>query len=278
MDAAEVTFDSAYPNCGKVIQEGFKVLQNWSQTPVGLNYLSESFKTCAPLTSKAEAEALINWVLDGLTGMAMLDYPYSTDYGISLPAWPVNTTCKIFVDDVKKGVPVGQAFADAIGTFYNNTKNNTCYNITTDIPDWGGCCGWDYLACTEVYLPAATRNDSIFPYQPWNFTNDNLTCEQQFNVGIRADWPVIQWGNLYEVNAQDGSNIIFSNGLLDPWHTSGVLENRSDTLIAIVIPEAGHHLDLWAPNKADPIYVTEARKREQTIIAGWLSDYWHKSV
>ena len=55
------------------------------------------------------------------------------------------------------------------------------------------------------------------------------------------------------------SNIIFSNGELDPWHAGGVLENVSDQSIAIFIKDSAHHLDLRLPNAADPQTLTDAR-------------------
>ena len=55
------------------------------------------------------------------------------------------------------------------------------------------------------------------------------------------------------------SNIIFSNGELDPWHAGGVLENVSEESIAIYIKDSAHHTDLRLPNEADPKTLTEAR-------------------
>lgn len=46
----------------------------------------------------------------------------------------------------------------------------------------------------------------------------------------------VQWGGR---NIAAGSNIVFSNGLLDPWHGGGVLEDVSRSLTAVVIPEVG---------------------------------------
>ena len=46
----------------------------------------------------------------------------------------------------------------------------------------------------------------------------------------------LQWGGK---RIESASNIVFSNGLLDPWSGGGVLHNISDSLVAVIIPEGG---------------------------------------
>ena len=62
----------------------------------------------------------------------------------------------------------------------------------------------------------------------------------------------------------------FSNGLLDPWSSGGVLKSQSDSVVAIVIPNGAHHLDLRGSNKADPADVISARNLEKKYIASWI--------
>ena len=65
----------------------------------------------------------------------------------------------------------------------------------------------------------------------------------------------------------------YSNGHLDPWSGGGVLKSISDSLVAIVIKDGAHHLDLRASNPADPDDVIAARKLERQYIEQWIKDY-----
>ena len=42
---------------------------------------------------------------------------------------------------------------------------------------------------------------------------------------------------------------------------------------AVIIPEGGHHLDLFFANDADPASVTEARRVEVENMHKWVSGY-----
>ena len=64
----------------------------------------------------------------------------------------------------------------------------------------------------------------------------------------------------------------FSNGGRDPWSGGGQLESVSDSLIAIFIPEAAHHLDLRSSNPADPQSVIDARNQEKEIFRKWIKE------
>lgn len=68
-------------------------------------------------------------------------------------------------------------------------------------------------------------------------------------------------------------HVYFSNGLLDPWSAGGVKTTLSETLVAIVIPEGAHHLDLRASNPSDPHSVIVARHAEKEIVQQWIVQY-----
>ena len=42
-------------------------------------------------------------------------------------------------------------------------------------------------------------------------------------------------------------------------HGGGVLKNLSDSLVAVIIPEGAHHIDLMFSNELDPPSVQQAR-------------------
>ncbi len=71
-------------------------------------------------------------------------------------------------------------------------------------------------------------------------------------------------------NITASSNIVFSNGLLDPWSTGGVTKSLSDSLVAIIIPEGAHHIDLRGQDPNDPPSVVKARELEKQFIQKWL--------
>jgi hypothetical protein len=266
-DAATATFAAAVPGCDVAIQKAINLMFQLAVTSGGRAQLSQKFQLCTPLQSIDDAYNLIYWAVAGLEDMCMLDYPYPTNYGISVSAWPVNNTCARvlqFQNDLVYGLAYG------IGTFYNNSGNWPCYDYNKDVPDFETCCGWNYLYCTVTYLPAGSSG--MFPPSPWNATADIEACKSQFGVDLDIYWPIVHWGSMNAI--KQANNIIFSNGLLDPWHTQGVLTNLSDSLIAIVIPAAAHHLDLRAPNPADPIYVRTARDQEDAIIGGWIHQFF----
>jgi hypothetical protein len=117
-----------------------------------------------------------------------------------------------------------------------------------------------------------------------------------------SNWYDTIYGGRHIVNS--ASNIIFSNGRLDPWSTAGVfniesspdlqrdkvnsqknylaynfvpgltIQYLSRTMIAIVMDLGGHHTDLMYSNLLDPPCVQYARLFERQSIVTWIDDFW----
>lgn len=69
-----------------------------------------------------------------------------------------------------------------------------------------------------------------------------------------------------------GSNIIFLNGIEDPWRWAGNMEWRDETRPSIVIDciDCGHCVDLYTPTANDSRNLIKARSTIAQYVAQWL--------
>lgn len=121
-------------------------------------------------------------------------------------------------------------------------------------------------------MPFASRaSTSMFPPSEWNEKSNSAYCKAMYGELPQYSWALDYFGGYKPIkDFMKTSNIIFSNGELDPWHAGGVLENVSDQTISIYIENSAHHLDLRLPNEADPDSVKAARQLETEWIAKFI--------
>ena len=129
-------------------------------------------------------------------------------------------------------------------------------------------------------------------------------CDDPFGDYGYPHTPSDPWSTQYDVvyggvNIGSHSNIIFSNGLLDPWSAAGVYktdptpsgrsrpsqhdsleqglylqELNDNDLVALIMEYGGHHTDLMYSSDKDPPSIRMAREIEQKYISKWVETWW----
>ncbi|KAL0555311.1 hypothetical protein IC582_009254 [Cucumis melo] len=264
-------FKSESQNCYRVIKESWHLIDITSTHPQGPQLLRKSFKFC----KEAEAESIKNWLSTAILYTAMTDYPTPSNFLNPLPAYPVKQMCKA-IDDSRTGNDTFAKLYGAANVYYNYTGTATCFDLDDD-SDPHDLGDWTWQACTEMILPTGgNTKESIFPASTWHFADRLHFCKTFFDVEPRRIWIPTHFGghNIERVLKRFGSNIIFFNGLRDPWSGGGVLKNISSTIIAIVAKEGAHHVDLRFSSAEDPKWLKDVRQQELSIIEDWLSQYY----
>merc|ERR1719198_2429624 len=114
----------------------------------------------------------------------------------------------------------------------------------------------------------------MFPPYEWNNAAYTTQCLDMFLQQPQYDWVFEYYGGKYpRKDFMKASNIIFSNGELDPWHSGGVMEKLNDETLVLYIGDSAHHLDLRLPHVDDPNSVKMARVYETQAIAKWIDEY-----
>lgn len=259
--------------CDSLVRKAFSDLFALGQTASGRAQLTSTFKMCKSI-GEDDVLDLARFQQVAWDTLAMGNYPYPFNYltggGPLLPAWPVRAACAQTIATFVATNDTLQALNQGSGLYNNATQDVKCYDLPDD-DEYDGI--WDYQWCTET-LPQETyfATDGVqdmFWNAPVNKTFVQERCQKLWGVQPRPEWIVESYG--VQSQLRYASNIVFSNGLYDPWSSAGVLKNISDSVVAILIPEGGHHLDLFFSNSEDPESVRFARAFELAQISKWIS-------
>ncbi|XP_014462073.2 lysosomal Pro-X carboxypeptidase [Alligator mississippiensis] len=261
-------FKKSGKGCSESIRNSWEAIKRVSSTGEGLQWLSSAFHLCSPLKSSQDAAALKAWLSETWVNLAMVNYPYKADFLQPLPAWPIQVVCKFLKDPSLSDKLLLQNIFQAVNIYYNYSGVASCLNISHTATKNLGEVGWYYQACTEMVMPMCTDGvNDMFEPQKWDFQAFSEECFKLWGVRPRPSWITSVYGGK---NISSHSNIIFSNGGLDPWSGGGVTQNITNSLVAIVIPEGAHHLDLRSSNPCDPKSVRQARALEVHYMKQWI--------
>ncbi|KAK2505776.1 hypothetical protein MC885_019183 [Smutsia gigantea] len=237
MKIVTTDFRKSGPNCSESIRKSWDAISRLARTGSGLHWLSEALHLCTPLTNSQDVQHLKDWISETWVNLAMVDYPYESNFLQPLPAWPIKVVCQYLKNPNVSDLQLLQNIFQALNVYYNYSGQVRCLNISETATGNLGSLGWSY----------------------------------QWGVRPRPSWITAVYGGK---NISSHTNIIFSNGELDPWSGGGVTKDITDTLVAVTIPDGAHHLDLRASNAFDPTTVLVARSFEVRHMKQWIRDFY----
>ncbi|XP_039156545.1 lysosomal Pro-X carboxypeptidase isoform X2 [Eucalyptus grandis] len=249
-DIVSNDFKRESTSCFNTIKASWNALISEGQKENGLSQLTRMFRLCRELKN---TEELVNWLDSAYSYLAMV--------------------CRK-IDGCPDGTSILERVSEGVGVYYNHTGEVNCFELDDD-PH--GMNGWNWQACTEMVMPLSSSPDtSMFPTYDFNFSAFKEECWTDFKVNPRPRWITTEFGGKdFMTDLKTfGSNIIFSNGFLDPWSGGSVTQNVSDSIVALNMQEGAHHLDLRAATAEDPNWLVEQRATEIRVIKKWLSDYY----
>jgi len=263
-------FTDVNPECSATVRRSWGIILENALTEEGRETLTSTFQLCTPLQNLTDVADFVEWLNEIYGDVAMVNYPYPADFIQPLPAWPIREMCGFMTDSSQEDLTLLTSVAQAVDVYYNYTGTSLCNDINADSAIADQEQNWDFQSCAELVLPSCSNGvDDMFFEDPFDYPGYVEYCNEAYNITPRP----FMLEMLYGAKKLDQfSKIIFSNGELDPWSGGGVTYNVSDTVLAIVIEDAAHHLDLRGANPADPQTVVDARNFEKKYIQLWIDE------
>ncbi|KAH6836714.1 Serine carboxypeptidase S28 family protein [Perilla frutescens var. hirtella] len=253
-------FMEASQSCYETIKKSWAEIDWIASIPGGLSILSQRFRTCSQLNS---SEELKDFLVEIYAVAAQYDYPPGS----------VKMMCE-GIDGAPAGTDlIGRVFAGVVAL----TGNSTCYDTSMDDYSSEISMGWNWQTCSEMVMPISeVKNNTMFEASAFNLHQFIKNCEKSYGVSPRPHWITTYYGghDIRLVLKRFGSNIIFSNGLKDPYSSGGVLEDINESVVAVTTLNGSHCVDIAPALETDPEWLIAQRNIELINIEAWLAKYY----
>ncbi|EOA20471.1 hypothetical protein CARUB_v10000783mg [Capsella rubella] len=246
--------------CYNTIRESWEEIDRVAAKPNGLLILSKKFKTCTPLNKSFDLKDFLDTIY--VESVQYDEGSWVTDVCDAINAGPPNRKIDI-LDRIFAGVVASHG-------------NQSCYDTNYSVLVASDAMAYSWQCCSEIVIPIGhDKQDTMFQTSPFNMTSYIEGCKSQYGVIPRPHWITTYFGiqDIKLILRRFGSNIIFSNGLSDPYSVGGVLEDISDSVVAITTEKGSHCRDINSKKKDDPEWLVMQREKEIKIIDSWLLTY-----
>jgi len=271
----------------KAVLASFSAIKSLSQSEYGRSFLNEQFHLdeSSKIILYSDGDKLIGAIQAAMETLAMVDYPYEANFLAPLPAWPVKVVCKHFNSKSQKSLEdYSLASYELLNLFYNSSGQlkTLCLfgnNCPGPFAAMGDPDGWPWQSCTEMVMPMCSSGPprSFFTKScPFSDLDAVDQCVSMFGkIGynkqvFRPDWTITNFGAQYPT----ATNIVFSNGYLDPWSGGGwnLKPFTKGSLVSLIVEDGAHHFDLRAEHPNDTKSVKEVRNIEKAHIRRWINE------
>ncbi|KAG9146484.1 hypothetical protein Leryth_011763 [Lithospermum erythrorhizon] len=225
-------FKKTSENCYRTIKRSWSEIDKVASEHNGVYTLSKKFKTCSPLNNSYEMKDF-------------LDTLYAVAAQYNLPTNRMKMICS-GIDGASKGSnDILQRIAAGVFSYMGNST--TCIDTNQFMFSSETTDGWGWQTCSEMVMPIGRGDDTMFPASPFVLEEFIKNCVDKYGVSPRPHWITTYYGahDIKLVLERFASNIIFSNGLGDPYSSGGVLQDISKTLVAVYTVNGSHCLDIY---------------------------------
>lgn len=271
-----VTGDFAQYNesCVQAVKRSWPAMRRIASTHSGVKWIKSAFHLCpSDMSSHLDMGYFISWISVIYSILAMTDYPVATGFLREKPAFPIGAFCGHMparAHSLSDRELVEAIYRGLSASYLNSTGDTRCNSLSSD----DGGIAWSVQSCSEIVTPICTSDSDMFEATAtqgsFNMSEFVEQCHYYYNVTPNYSYMRTE---LLGEDISSLSNVIFSNGLRDPWSSGGVLSTDNPDIDVIVISDACHHEDLRGSHVNDSLATVQARREEVAIIARWIEQH-----